>query len=150
MGIRLPLQRVELVSTGTAITATGNSTPTLPFFADIRGGLVELNVTAASGTTPTLDVYLQTSLDGGNTWYDAVHFPQQTTTTAANTSNFMTVSLDDAGRAIGNIGNKTIAANTIGVPLMGGIMRVAYTVGGTTPSFNFYVRVHFPYTDNYA
>lgn len=76
--------------------------------------LVFLNVTAASGTTPTLDVKLQTSDDGGTTWYDLPNgsFTQKT-----------------------NIGSQVLAFTSVGDTI-----RVASTVGGTSPSFTYAVK----------
>jgi hypothetical protein len=41
---------------------------------DFEAVEVAADITAATGGT--LDVYLQTSPDGGTSWYDIVHFPQ--------------------------------------------------------------------------
>lgn len=68
-----------------------------------------LTVTAASGTTPTLDVRLETSVDGG-TSYDTVGAFSQKTTTGTD--------------------------NHVFGPL-GDTCRWAWTIGGTTPSFTF-------------
>lgn len=75
---------------------------------------VYLNVTAASGTTPTLDCVLQDSPDG-TTWYTVASFAQKTTT---GTEVIRGVSC----------GNK---------------VRISYTIDGTTPSFTFTVHGNF-------
>lgn len=87
--------------------ARGSSTP-----SKITLGL---NISAASGTTPTFDLAVQWSFDGGTTWLTgptADSFPQFT----ANGSRAM--SLDPKGDAY----------------------RLKWTVAGTTPSFTFSVR----------
>jgi hypothetical protein len=71
----------------------------------------QLNVTAASGTTPTLDVVIEDSLDGTN-WNTVGTFAQKTTT----------------GREVVNV-----------TGLFSDQVRVRWTVGGTTPSFTFAV-----------
>lgn len=71
--------------------------------------LATLTVTAASGTSPTLDVRLETTADGGTTWYTVGTFPTQTTT-------------GSAARVLAPVGSQA---------------RFAWTVGGTTPSFTF-------------
>ena len=68
-----------------------------------------LTVTAASGTSPTLNVTLETTADGTN-YYSAGTFTQKTTTSAADSKVF------------GDLG-----------PLS----RWAWTIGGTSPSFTF-------------
>ncbi len=74
----------------------------------------QLNVTAASGTTPTLDVAIQDSVDGVN-WNTVASFTQATAVT----------------RQVINI----ITATTPIAPYL----RVTWTIGGTTPSFTFAV-----------
>lgn len=74
---------------------------------------VVLNTTAASGTTPTLDVSLEWSLDGGTTW-------------AAPGDAFAQVTA--AGVAMKSI------------PAKAPLARVRWVIGGTSPSFTFDVR----------
>lgn len=75
---------------------------------------VQLDVTAASGTTPTLDVVVSDSLDGTN-WNTVGTFTQKVTT----------------GRQVIDI--TTLFADTI---------RVGWVIGGATPSFTFSVRAY--------
>lgn len=75
---------------------------------------IEYAVTAASGTSPTLNVSIEHSLDGTN-WYESRSLTQFT---AAATQ-----------RAL--------------VPCPGGRVRIRQTVGGTTPSFTRSVTVRF-------
>lgn len=76
--------------------------------------VLSASVTAASGTTPTLDLSVEWSSDGGTTWYtaDPVDTFTQITTTAARVKRFT---------------------------VKGTEYRVRWTVGGTTPSFTFAV-----------
>lgn len=92
-----------------ARTATGNGSAfDTTSFNSIEGFLT---VTAASGTTPTLDVRLETSLDAGTTWSTVAAFAQAT---AATTKN----------KVFGPLGDSC---------------RWAWTIAGTTPSFTFSV-----------
>lgn len=68
-----------------------------------------LTVSAASGTTPTLDARLETSVDGGATWTTVAAFTQITAAGARN-------------RVFGPLGD---------------LCRWAWTIAGTTPSFTF-------------
>ena len=141
MALRYPLQQYVLMSSA-VLTATGNGTAvTLPF-TDFDSALVGLSISASSGTTPTLDMYLQTTTDGGTTWFDVYHWTQQTTTTT--NPAFVSVSCTDALRAVGTVGSKTIGANALGVPLLSPTMRLAYTLTGTTPSFTTTVTLYVP------
>lgn len=72
----------------------------------------QLNVTAASGTSPTLNVVIEDSVDGGATWNVIGTFAQRVA----------------AGREVVNITSPFT-----------GMLRVRWTVGGTTPSFTFAV-----------
>ncbi len=89
-----------------ALTATGNSSALDVKKTAIDGITVELAVTAASGTTPTLDVTIQES-DDNSTWRNVSTFPQITGT----------------GRWF-----RRVASGSR-------YLRAARTVGGTTPSF---------------
>jgi len=72
-------------------------------------------VTAASGTTPTLDITIQWSPDGGATWASSDPVDSFTQITAAT-----------------NVAKRfTVKSN---------VFRIVYTIGGTTPSFTFAVR----------
>jgi hypothetical protein len=94
-----------LASAARTTTATGTAFSTDG--ADSLEGF--LAVTAASGTTPTLDVRLETSVDGGTTWSTVAAFAQAT---AISTKN----------KVFGPLGDSC---------------RWAWTIAGTTPSFTF-------------
>lgn len=70
-----------------------------------------LNVTAASGTTPTLDVTIQTKDPVSSEWFDIVTFTQATGITKERKAD----------------------KNTD----IGSVIRANYTIGGTTPSITF-------------
>jgi len=70
-----------------------------------------LEVTAASGTTPTLDVSVETSLDGVD-WFTHGAFAQMTAT-------------GDQAKSFGGLSR---------------FARVSWAITGTTPSFTFSVR----------
>lgn len=96
-----------------AARTTSSNSGALPDYGPADKLRVQLNVTAASGTTPTLDVLVEDTLDGTN--YNTIGtFAQKTTT----------------GREVINI--TTQFADSI---------RVRWTVAGTTPSFTFSVVV---------
>lgn len=94
-----------------AQTATGNGAGVET--GEYKEALVTLNVTAASGTSPTCTVKLQTSDDGGTTWYD---LPNAAFTAAT-----------------------AVTRQAIQVSIFGNLIRAAWTIGGTTPSFTFTV-----------
>lgn len=77
-------------------------------FAD--EAIVFLDVTAVSGTAPTLDVKIQVA-DPNGAYYDLASFTQVT-------------AVGRQARQISNFGQKA---------------KIVYTIGGTTPSFTFSV-----------
>lgn len=96
-------------------TQSGSGTSGYVEVGEYDEALVTLNVTAASGSSPTLAVKLQVSDDSGTTWYDLPNgsFTQATgaTTQALAITNF------------------------------GDILRANFTIGGTSPSFTFALKV---------
>ena len=77
--------------------------------------LVTLNITAMSGTSPSVEVYLETSDDDGTTWYT---LPNGNFTSATS------------------VGQQVMQ---ITAPF-GNYLRAVYTLGGTTPSVTFAVK----------
>jgi hypothetical protein len=99
-----------------ARTATANSDAF--DVGDSTSLVAYLSVTAASGTSPTLDVKFQDSPDGGTTWFDiaGLAFTQATGATAEV-------------KVATRVYSKTV--------------RCVATIAGTTPSFTFSVRFFF-------
>lgn len=115
-----PKERLLLTSSTKTITGNTNTTPLQ--VGDFKEAVVALNVTAASGTTPTLDVKIQTSDDGGSTWYDLV-YPNTTTPVAFAQATGVSKKLISLSGAFGDY------------------LSIVYTIGGTSPSFTFAVKV---------
>jgi hypothetical protein len=93
-----------------ARTTSGNGAAVVGI-ADANNAALQLNVTAASGTTPTLDVVVEATVDGTN-WYTVGTFTQKVAT-----------------------GLQVITVTN----LIGNQLRARWTIGGTTPSFTFTV-----------
>lgn len=106
-----PVVRSDAAVASAARTATGTSAAF--DVAEADSFEATLTVTAASGTTPTLDVSLETSIDGGETWDTVSAFSQLK---AAGSD----------GHVFGPLGAKA---------------RWKWTIGGTTPSFTFSIAV---------
>jgi len=87
----------------------------------INGG----DFTFGSGAATTLDVYLQTSFDGGTNWCDVVHFAQFTTASARAAAAVVQGAFAPAAVTDG-----TLAAGTANAGLFGPWWRVKYTVVG--------------------
>lgn len=132
--LRYPIFQQSLV-TSAAQTASGDSGLIEIGTLDFEKITIVIPVTAASGTTPTLDIYIQQSLDGGTTFTDMAHLPQVT----AAVTNPYHVSLAHGGGSVisAGVGDATIAANTIGGGIISRFIKVKWVIGGTTPSFTF-------------
>lgn len=103
----------EEIIVPSAARTTGSNVESGEPFGDMDRVRAQLNVTAASGTTPSLAVFVESTVDGTN-WDAAGTF-------AAKTA---------AGREVINI-----------TPWVGRRLRVRWTITGTTPSFTFEVTV---------
>lgn len=87
--------------------------------------ILQANVTAQSGTTPTLDIKLQDSFDSGSTWQDTgIAIPTITTTT----------------------GTFQVRSTLPLAPLV----RAVCTIGGTTPSYTFALTIYAKAKKQYA
>lgn len=93
-------------------TADGNSGNGL-FIGNNSEAVVYLDITSATGTSPTLDIVIEDTIDGTN--YDTVASFTQAT---------------GVSRQIKRINN------------LSRYLRVSYTFGGTTPDFTFSVRAY--------
>jgi hypothetical protein len=105
--------QTDVIVTSAARTTTGNSGP-LSGWGAVSVIRAQLNVSAASGTTPNLVVLLEDTLDG-STWNTIGTFTAKTTT----------------GREVINV-TAPFSDTT----------RVSWTVTGTTPSFTFDVTAY--------
>lgn len=122
-----------LIASG-AVIATGASSNFTIGLADSY--TFYLACSAVTGTSPTMDAVLQTSIDGGTTY---VNVPWRFTQLTAAANLELTVR---CGLGIGEAGVASPAASTGGVlanpcvvdPLH---MKLAYTLAGTSPSFTF-------------
>lgn len=136
--IRQPLQAIKSMT----VTATTSSSST--FIApnnDYSSLIGKLSVTTLSGgTSPTLDVYIQTTDDGGTTWFDAAHFTQATGATSNPVWHIVPNASGTQG--IGVVGDATIAANGAGVPLLSRSIKVKYVYAGSPTDSNWSLTIY--------
>ena len=85
-------------------------------FSDEDELVLHIYVTAASGTSPSMTVSIQDSLDGGSTW------------SGISTTSALTAASTTSLRVGTNVA-------------FGPALRVSWTITGTTPSFTFSVRM---------
>jgi hypothetical protein len=131
--VSIALHRITDTSPASAITAIGG---------DTIGGLsrydgLAIYATLTGGTGGTLDVYLQTSFDGGTTWYDYVHFAQKASGAAVTTVG---VGIPPAGvTALTATGKGSLLTPAVGLAVntiiggpWGDLMRAVYVAGVST------------------
>ena len=98
-----------------------------------RGAKILLNVGAVTGTSPTLVARVQISLDNGTTFVD---MPGAVTASIVATGTYLLTIYP----------GMTAAANSVVNDVLPRTWRLAYTIGGTTPSFTL-TNVQVTYTN---
>lgn len=104
---------------------------------------IGLEITAASGTTETMDLVAQTSLDGTN-WVDIpIKWAQKTTSTTAGIPDWMVFrcGLGQNEVALNQVTSDTGAAVIKNCIFDPNNFRVKYTIAGTNPSYTFKLNV---------
>lgn len=130
--IHINAQRVVFVAPGT-VTPTAQTITTTPVIglAGMMYVAFETIFTRASGGT-TLDVYLQTSFDGGTTWVDIIQHSYATTSASkvSAVSGYSGTALTNAPVPVVP-GDAALAANTSVPGLLGDRLRIKYVIVGT-------------------
>lgn len=147
MSIRIPIQTVlDYTDTGTGATSVVSKTFTIPQDAD--NITLKVPVASISGTAPQVDIYLQTSDDGGTTFYDQarIRLPQTVVSSTISIANasaqwFSTPVLglgaSQSSVVTGNASVRGLAANTYsGLPVMGQIGQIQIAYSGTISTNN--------------
>jgi hypothetical protein len=96
--------------------------------ANAKGALILFNISAATGTAPTLVCKIQESADGGSTWIDMPNATTATITTAGTYGLKIYPSVTPI-TPVATSGTVAQVSSTLGRT-----WRVFYTIGGTTPS----------------
>jgi hypothetical protein len=116
-------EQIQHPDVSAARTTTGNGATFLAL--NYKGGIFSIDISAATGTTPTLVVRLQGNVDGTN-WFDI------------DATNAITVSTGVTGTARFVVyPGITAAANASANTVLPMNLRFAWVIGGTTPSFTF-------------
>jgi hypothetical protein len=129
MGARQFESIISDTSPASATTAVGDT------IADnlLDAESLTIIATLQGGTGGTLDVYLQTSFDDGETWWDFAHFPQLADGAAVSTRVWHVARATNATTltAIGTDETPALAVNTI-LPVWGSQVRALYVAGAST------------------
>lgn len=140
MPLRIPVKTRQLVASSNR-TSSSNSGVIVLEDTDFSNALIELACTQASGTSPTLDVYVQQSLDGGTTFKDMAHFAQLAASAANN--SYVGLAIGASNAVAGVVGDATISASAVGTTPVTNVWRVKWVIAGTSPSFTFAVNGYF-------
>ena len=138
VGVASNYMNTDTLLASAARTASGNSLVSNEHGV-FKTGIIQLNVTAASGTVPTLDVYIDSSVDGATTFINMVHFTQMITTgrrVFLINENASPIATDFDGTA-------DLAAGVVRNGPWGSLIRVRWVITGTAPSFTFKVEGTF-------
>ena len=134
MSIRIPIQKIRI--TDTALTGNVNYNVTLQ--QDVSAVTFKMQAGTFTGTSPTCDVYVLTTDDGGVTYYDVAHFKQVTATISNAAAQFVTIPIDGAGTTslgsgyIGSVSASTTAASKAsGLPILSQLIQITFSYGGT-------------------
>lgn len=154
MSFRQPIQTVLDYNDSGNVGATSIVSKTFFLPQDTDEVIVKIPVASIVGTAPIVDVFLQTTDDGGTTWYDVANLrPTYTvvsSTIAVNNTlaNFMAAgTIGDGQRAnssvVGSTAASTLAANQYsGLPMLSTLGRVSIKYSGTIATNNgFQVQV---------
>lgn len=108
----------DIILAEAARTTSGTSNQ-IATYGPVTAVVVEVRVTSATGTSPTLDVDLEDTFDGTN-WNKV--------------SDINAADITATGTTVKRI-------NLLDTPTTERL-RLSYTIGGTSPSFTFSVKVH--------
>lgn len=124
-------------STRFEVLASATQTATAQGGAISVAGLRELTIyaTCTASTTPTrLDVYLQSSSDGGVTWYD---LPNEAAMTTASAGTDITASVTMKRNVLDNVTSCASAVKAIAkYTVFGDQIRAAWVISGTNFTFS--------------
>jgi len=98
-------------------------------FAAVSQAVIYAKSSSVSGTSPTMDIYVQRLLPDTTTWHDIAHFTQFT----GNANRVMSMVTGGNKEEAQQAGS--LAAATINSVAFGSTWRLSVVIGGTTPSF---------------
>lgn len=136
--MRKPIETYQMITQVNATATTGTSGPVTLRDFDFNSLVFTLSCSALAGTTPTLDVTVQTTPDGGSTWYDMLRFPRFTASGVNPAMGAASQASMSAPAIVGpNVLSSSAGGN--GAPLLSNTIRANWTLGGTTPTGSFNV-----------
>lgn len=147
---QINVRNIALLGLGTVTTSGTGPDIVLP--QGYTSAILTVNLLTVSGTSPTLNVYVQNKLwvaDGNDTvgqdiggttlkYDDLISFTQATTSTTAFVARIV-----GGGNTINAQKDASLTAGSAESGPIGGAWRIKYVVGGTSPSIAFSVSSQF-------
>ncbi len=123
---------IELLPTTTVIADGFGNPIKIP---NLTMAILGVALGAATGTSVDLSVWLQVSDDGGTTWFDMPYDLQLITTAGVGD----VTATENRRNAVNQADESDDNTNYLAVykHLPGDVIRLAYAVAGTTPSYTF-------------
>ncbi len=145
-------QRLVLQPSTTSTSSSNGNLLNIP--QGFTGCILHLNVSAASGTSPTLNVFVQDVLQPAAATDTVLNPPTNNTAvqvfddyaafTQATAAGDWLIRAYALGTSAGNVkADGSLSAGTVRVGPAGMYWRVKWTVAGTSPSFTWSVVGHF-------
>lgn len=119
----------QTVFSATTLTAS-TSGAKIPGIEKYTSALFYLQCGTVTGTSPTLNCYIQTLLPDNSTWQDIASFTQIVASTASRVVHFVTGASSEAA-----VQTEALAAGSVKAIGLGHFIRVRCVIGGTNPSF---------------
>lgn len=144
MSIRLPLQTVLDYNDTGNVGATSVVSKAFTIPQDTDGIVLKIPTASVNGTAPVVDVYVQTSDDGGTTFYDVAHVGIPATVTSSVLSVTNTKPIFVPISTLGNVSSvvqgpsvRGLAVNQVsGLPILGTLGQVQIAYSGTITTNN--------------
>ena len=144
--VAVPMFKQVVLDSQTTVSGSGvGSWATgLGYFKQI---LVHVRLSAAGGTSPTLNMFLDTRLDGTNIT-NLVSFPQLTNTATAGMVAVLNRNISLVANAAGTVGGITsaleadVGTGTVRTAGWGDDLRVRRAIAGTSPSYSYIVTLN--------
>ena len=157
----------DLVLLGAATQTTSGAGNDMVVPQAWQAAILTVNISSVTGTTPTLNVFLQRKLaqaaaadlsgnfPTGTAIYDDLLAFSTLTTTGNQIGPVISGGFAPAAAATANLAtgvdylqkDAALTASSYRIGPLGGLWRIKWVVGGTTPNFNFSVVAHLvPYS----
>ncbi len=150
MSLRYPGPQtvLDMTDTGTGATSIVSRLFTIP--QDTDNIVVKVPVVSVNGSVPVVDIFAQTTDDGGTTFYDMANIRPPTLGTSSvlfvNNTTAMMVSIPVISRSstVGSAQSSSLGANTVsGIPVLSqqGRILIRYTSGNVVANNGVQVQV---------